>query len=125
MDLTEFQSELSKLLKASELTIESVRAAMKETRDDIYADAEKFNLPIEEPFWNCVGLGRTAVFAFFESEFSIFVIDCDERTLMNETDSLAMAETEECREMLRTRFGKSEADIEISRTLAESWMSEH
>lgn len=123
MDLNTFQSELGKLLDASGLAADRVRTAMKEARDDIYADAEEFGSSIEEPFWNCVGLNGKAVFAFFEKEFAIFVIDCDERTLMAETDGFAMAETEACKEVLRKKFGKSVPDLRTARTVAELWLS--
>lgn len=123
MDLNTFQQELSKLLMESELTAESLRVTLQSTRDGVYADAMKFGLNIGDPFFDCVGLGQMSLAVFFETEFTIYAVDCDEKTLIAATEELAMVETEACKEMLKVRFNKSQPDLRIPRALAELWMS--
>ena len=125
MDLNQFCEELSRLLQAtgSQLTESDVRSATRECRDDIYADAKKFGEPLEEPFFNFVCRDGIAVFTFFESQFSVFIVSSDERTLIAESDQFAMCETEDCKEMLRIKFNKERPDIAIPRAVAEHWSS--
>jgi hypothetical protein len=122
MQVHELRSELARLLGEIEADLDefSVRRAMREARDEIYADNRAFGRRVDDSFFNFVALRNSAVFGFFEDSFSVYVLACDEHTLIGEV-RFALSETAECRRYLRERHGKHEPDLVVPRTVAEFW----
>jgi hypothetical protein len=124
MDAQEFRSRLTSLLTdfGSAMTESSIRRSTKECRDAIYADILAQGGKIEDPFFNFVARGDLAVFTFFESQFSLYVVPCNETELIAETERFAMADTEECKAFLAARFNKVCPDLVLTRQICEYWL---
>jgi hypothetical protein len=125
MELNEFRAELSRLLAAAgcRLTESDVRRITKECRDEIYAEALSSGTPLESPFFHFVSLDGIALFTFFESPFALFILPCVEHALIGETNQIALLDTHQCRDLLRTKYDKVKPDLEIPRTVAELWLA--
>ena len=124
MQSHEFVEALSNLLTqiGSSFTIAEIRSSTKECRDEIYADTLAHNGRLEDPFFNFVVHKDVAVFAFFEAEFSVYVLRCNEAELIAETGKLAMSDTIECRDYLATKHQKPQPDLVVSRFVCEHWL---
>src|SRR5262245_12751980 len=124
MEIAEFKAAITAILDTfgGALTEQALRENTRVCRDAIYADNLVHGGSIEDPFYNIVIVNGVAAFTFFESEFSIYVVSCDEATLINETEPLALSDTLECRRLLANNYSKHVPDIVVSRTLAEHWV---
>ena len=94
----------------------------KECRDEIYADERAHGGNIESPFFNFVAFQNLAVFTFFESDFSIYALPCDEARIIADTQQFALCDTRECKAYLASEHNKSEPDLTVPRAIAEHWM---
>lgn len=124
MQADEFAVAVSSLLRqfGDELTESIVRRQTADCRNDIYADAIAHGGRIEDPFFNFVLLDGVAVFTFFESQFSIYVVRCDETELISQTNQFALADTVECKNYLADKYGKNEPDLIIPCDVCEHWL---
>jgi hypothetical protein len=124
MNEYEFAHTLSSML--AELGAENaepyVRRATKECRDAVYADTVAHGGEIGDPFFNFVVFGSVAVFTFFESDFSIYALHCNEAQLISEMDRFALADTAECKTYLAATYQKLQPDLVVSRSVCERWL---
>lgn len=124
--LDEFESLLSALLAdagSNRYRVADLRRDTRDCRDDIYKDRSQHRGDIAEPFFNFVVADGVAVFTFFESIFSVYVVSCEESELIAQTDRLAMIDVDACRDLLAREFGKSAPDAALPRSLGELWLS--
>jgi hypothetical protein len=126
LDLNEFESRLGLLLAnagCSKYGVREIHQDTKECRNEVYADSVAHGQSPADPFFNFIVAEGVAVFTFFESDFAVYVFGCDERKLISDTASLAMADTDACKLLLATNYGKNGPDVKIPRELAECWLS--
>lgn len=125
MELHDFELQLRSLLQkcGSQVSLEKVRADVRECKDEIYADDVAHGKSIGDPFWNFTIHENVAIFTFFENDFSLYVFLCDQAELIRLMKPLAMIETEECKSLIAQRFGKRKPDLQIPRAAAELWLS--
>ena len=125
MELHDFESRLRSLLQicGSQVSLEELRTDIRECRDEIYADDVAHGKSIGEPFFNFTIYENVAVFTFFDNEFSVYVLPCNQMELIRLMEPLAMIETEECKALIGQRFGKHKPNLQILRAVAELWLS--
>ena len=78
--LDEFESLLSALLAdagSNRYRVADLRRDTRDSRDDIYKDRSQHGGDIAEPFFDFVVVDGVAVFTFFESTFSVYVVSCE------------------------------------------------
>jgi hypothetical protein len=124
MDAREFAIGLASLLAelGNSITEPSIRSDAKDCRDQIYADNLAHGGSVEAPFFNFVVLSDVAVFTFFEAEFSVYVLRCNEAELISRTNRFAMADTLDCKAFLAAQYQKHRPDLVISRSVCEQWL---
>src|SRR5262245_3110111 len=124
MQANKFADVLARLLAqtGAALTESAVRRATKDCRDEIYADSVAHAGHIEDHFFNVVASKGTAVFTFFESQFSVYVLRCNEAQLISEVNRFAMEDTEECKAFLSAQYGKVNPDCVVPRAVCEHWL---
>jgi hypothetical protein len=120
----EFVESLSRILResGSSLTVDELRRLTKECRDEIYSDDIAHKGNCDGPFFNFVIAGGVAVFTFFESEFSVYVLPCTPTQLIADTNRLAMGDVADCRQYLAAKHGKTTPDLVVSRSVSEYWL---
>jgi hypothetical protein len=126
VDVNELESRLEALLAEAGCSTYGVRDLHRDTklcRDDIYADNVAHGQSSVGSFYNFIVADGVAVFTFFESDFSVYVVGCDEQQLIAETISFALADTDACKSLLANQYGKPEPDLTVSRGMAEHWLS--
>jgi hypothetical protein len=124
--LDEFESRLSAILAGAGshcYGVADLRRDARDCRDDIYQDASQHGGDIAEPFFNFVVVDGVAVFALFESNFSVYVVSCEESELIERTNKLAVIDVDACRDILAREYGKSSPDAALPRSLGELWLS--
>lgn len=124
MHAHEFVEALTELLRQTggEWTELEIRRDTKVCRDEIYSDTVAHGGTIDEPFFNLTIRNGWAVFTFFEADFSVYVLRCEEYRLIGETEALAMDETVACKQLLSETYGKLQPDLVVPRAIAEQWM---
>jgi hypothetical protein len=124
MEAHEFAFALGSLLgeHGEPLAESTIRRATRECRNQVYTDTLAHGGRIEDPFFNFVVVNKTAVFTFFESDFRVFVLRCDEAELISQMNSFAMVETEECKSYLAKVYRKLQPDLVVSRAVSEHWL---
>ena len=70
--------------------------------------------------WSLTGLLSSP---FFESNFSVYVVSCEEFELIAQTNRLGMIDVVACRDLLAREYGKSMPDAALPRSLGELWLS--
>ena len=125
MELHHFESEFRSLLlmRDCQASLEEVRVDIQRCKDEIYADDVAHGESLGDPFCNFTIYDNVAVFTFFENEFSVYVLLCNQAELIQLMEPLAMIQTEECKSLLGERFGKHTPDLQIPRAVAELWLS--
>jgi hypothetical protein len=124
--LDEFESRLSALIAEAgshRYSVADLRRDTRDCRDDIYQDTSQHGDDIAEPFFNFVVVDGVAVFTLFESNFSVYVVSCEESELIAQTNRLAMIDVDACRDLLAREYGKSAPDAALPRSLGELWLS--
>ncbi|HNO76491.1 MAG TPA: hypothetical protein PKN33_00400 [Phycisphaerae bacterium] len=123
--LHSLKTRLSELLRAAgghDGAERELRLATKECRDELYADNILHGGSIQDPFFNLIAFEEVAVFTFFEEPFLFYVLNCNVPDLICDTEVFSMDDVAACKEYLATNYGKPNADISVSRTLAEHWI---
>ena len=123
MPVAEFADTLSFLLKhfGSALTEPDLRRATKECRDDIYNDQITHRGRIDSPFFNFIVADGLAIFTFFETDFSVYLVRCNEAELISQTERFAMIDTLECKSYLASQHQKLQPDLVVTRNVCEQW----
>ena len=123
-DLSDFERSISAALAsagADGYSIADLKRTIRECRDDIYADTVKHGGDLAEPFVDFIIVRDVAIFTFFDSDFSVYVFPCVEADLISQTNSLAMIDVTEHRQLL-SEYGKTDPDATISREQGELWL---
>jgi hypothetical protein len=124
--LDEFESHLSARLAEAGMhrySVADLRRDTRDCRDYIYKDTSQYGGDIAEPFFNFVVVDGAAVFTLFESDFSVYVVSCEESELIAQTNNLAMIDVGAVRDLLARKFGKSVPDAALPRSIGELWLS--
>jgi len=124
-DLGQFEESISAALRGvgcDEYTAGDLRRDFRECRDEILADVRAHGGDPSEPFVNLVVISDVAVFTFFGSELSVYVVQCDEAKLISATNAFAMTDVDAHRELLANSYGKLSADAILSRSAGELWL---
>lgn len=122
----EFESCLSALLAETgchRYGVADLRRDARACRDAIYQEISQHGGDIVEPFFELVVVNGVAVFTFFESNFSVYVVSCEEFELIAQTNRLATIDVVACRDLLAREYGKSMPDAALPRSLGELWLS--
>jgi hypothetical protein len=100
-----------------------VRREAKECRDGIIADDKAHGASADRPFFDFLALQNVAVFTFFESQFSIYIVPCNESQVISDTNRFAMSDTAECKAYLAAAHGKASPDFVLSEADCDAWLA--
>lgn len=124
MEVQDFSNAVSSLLHRFDdvFTEPGFRRLVADFYYDMCEDLHAHGESLDEPYYNFWAFKGVAIFTFFETQFSIFAIRCNEPELIAETEQFALADTEACRNYLTSRFQKSEPDLVAPRSVCEQWL---
>ncbi len=124
MESDDFSNALVSLLHqyGGALTEPQLRRETKDCRDDVYADNLAHGGRIDDPFFHFVVVNSVAVFTFFESQFSVYAVHCDEAELIAQTNDFALGNIAECKKYLASKYQKLEPDLVVPRAVCEHWL---
>lgn len=124
-ELDQFENVLSEaLLRAgcNGYSVAELRQDCRNCRDEIYEDCQKHGQDPEDPFVNFIIVEGTAIFTFFEAEFSVYLCSCTESELISQTNEMAMVDVDAHRKLVREVYGRPKPDAVLSREAANLWM---
>ena len=124
--LDEFESRLSVRFAEAGIHrygVADLRRDTRNCRDDIYNDTSQHGGDIAEPFFNFVVADGVAIFTLFGSDFSVYIVPCEESELIAQTNSLTMIDIGAVRDLLAREYGRSVPDAALPRSIGELWLT--